>query len=876
MRPGSCIVVNHLILKRSELISIAIALVMLVAIGVFSGLDWLDYRTSRNEVQAARSIFENTSNLQLAVTNAEAAQRGYLLTGDPAYLQTYDQALDAIPAALGKISAAARDSAQGARIRRLKVLVEQKVKEMRQTTELRRRGDAEGSLAAVRSGEGAVLMNSIRSVAGEITGQEHDFIGRRSDQVRYGSDRAHLITLLGSAALLVLLGLGAVTISGAAARREQLIVDLERERGQTAEVRDLLQTTLASIGDAVLVTNDKGEVTFMNGVAESLTGWGAGTALGKSEAEILALEDESTRTEVESPVRAVLRGGHVMGLKKHTLLRARDGREIPIDDSGAPIRGKSGDTLGVVVVFRDITQRRAAEKERERLLADAQAARADAERQRSHLHSLFRQAPALINIHRGPDHFYELVHPLMEKIMGRDVTGMTAREASPNPEYLRILDEVYASGVSRSISELALPNGAWVNYIGCPWRESDGSVAGVMTLAVDITDQVLARRAMKATEEQLRETAKLESLGVLAGGIAHDFNNLLVGIIGNASLALESLPPDSRVNGMIGDVLRAGERAATLTRQMLAYSGKGRFLVERCDLSELVEEMLPLIQGSIPKSVSLRTDLARDLPPLDADGGQLHQVFMNLIINAAEACEGQSSGLVSVTTRLWETGSGAESSDPEPGSYVALDVSDNGSGMDEETRARIFDPFFTTKFTGRGLGLSAVLGIIRSHKGAIRVTSSPGKGSTFLVLFPAASTSLSPKVIPVAATRSAPRGAVLVVDDEEIVRRIARAALDQMGYQVIEAENGVQAVELFRIRHDEVSVVILDLTMPVMSGEETLRKLRAIDPQVKVILSSGFNEADATKHFAGKNLAGFLQKPYTLTRLSERLQAALE
>jgi PAS domain S-box-containing protein len=874
--------VKHLSLRRSELISIAIALVMLLAIGAFTGLDWFEYRDNRTRVLTARRIFENTGGLLLAIADAESAQRGYLLMGDPASLKPFQEAVSRIPGAMDTLSASVSDPTQGERMARLRSLVRAKTEELRATAEPREHGDAQGSLERLRTGTGVELMTSIRAITGEINRQETILIARRTDLQKFRTDRAHLITMVGSGMLLVLLALGAVNISMAAARREQLIADLEIQRGQTAEIRDLLQTTLASIGDAVLVTDNRGRVTFMNRVAESLTGWRAEAAQGKSEAEVLALIDESSHDTVESPVQSVLRDGEVVGLSNHTLLVAKDGRRIPIDDSGAPIRGNAGTTLGVVVVFRDVTHRRAADRERERLLADAQAARADAERQRSHLHSLFQQAPAVINIHLGPDHVYELVHPLAKKMAAvSPAPGMKARDAGRGAEYLAILDEVYSSGEPRTITELEQPDGSYFNYICCPWREADGSVAGVMSLAIDVTEQVRARRAMQATEEQLRETARLESLGVLAGGIAHDFNNLLVGIIGNASLALATLPADSSVNGMINDVLRAGERAATLTRQMLAYSGKGRFLIENVDISELVEEMLPLIQGSVPKTVLVRTQLARGLPPVEADAAQLHQVFMNLVINAAEACEGQSSGLVTVTTGLQRVDEryihdtfGV--SDLQPGLCASLEVTDNGSGMDEATRAKIFDPFFTTKFTGRGLGLSAVLGIIRSHKGAVKVHTEPGKGSTFRVLFPASAAVQSRKRAeePFASPDSGERGTVLLVDDEEIVRRIARAGLEQLGYHVIEAENGVEAVGLFRQNQADISLVLLDLTMPVMSGEETLRKLTAIDPNVRVILSSGFNEADATKHFDGRGLAGFLQKPYTLTRLSEKLRAA--
>jgi PAS domain S-box-containing protein len=875
---------SHIILKRSELVSIAIALAMLAAITVFTALDWAEYRQNRDEVLAARNIFEHTNLLLLAVTDAETGQRGYLLTGDTGYLTPYRQALETIQKELDVLRNSVPRPAQRERLQRLRALIQAKVEEMTRGVDLRLHGDVQGSLGIVKSGEGAALMTSIRRLAGELHDQESTFINTRSADVRQRSDRAHLITLTGSGALLILLALGAWNIAAAAARREQLIADIEKERGQTAEVRDLLQTTLASIGDAVLVTDLQGRVTFMNRIAESLTGWKAEEAIGKSEGEVFSIVDESSKQPAASPVQAVL-AGEESEPSNHTILRAKDGREIPIDDSGAPIRSQTGSVLGVVVVFRDVTNRRASEREREQLLAETQRARADAERQRLHLHSLYQQAPAIINIHRGPDHIYELVHPQAKDMFGgRDVTGLSAREAAHGAEYVRVLDEVYESGESRSVVESAVgpPEApAYFNYICRPWREADGSVAGVMTLAIDVTEQVRIRRAMKATEEQLRETAKLESLGVLAGGIAHDFNNLLVGIIGNASLAMESLDDPMAVRGMIGDVLRAGERAAMLTRQMLAYSGKGRFVIESVDLSSLVEEMLPLIQGSIPKTVGLQTRFAQDLPSVEGDPAQLQQVFMNLVINAAEACEDRP-GMVSIVTGSQRVDEAYIRntfgvSEIEPGEYVVLEVSDNGIGIDEATRERIFDPFFTTKFTGRGLGLSAVLGIIRAHRGAVKVFSEPGRGSTFRVLFPAETPRAStPKTEVERPDHAVLHRTVLLVDDEEIVRRIANAALDQLGFQVIEATNGVEAIDVFKQRRAEIDLVILDLTMPLMTGEETLRKLKAIDPEVTVILSSGFTESDATRHFEGRGLAGFLQKPYTLTRLSERVQAALQ
>jgi nitrogen-specific signal transduction histidine kinase/CheY-like chemotaxis protein len=405
-----------------------------------------------------------------------------------------------------------------------------------------------------------------------------------------------------------------------------------------------------------------------------------------------------------------------------------------------------------------------------------------------------------------------------------------------------------------------------------------------MTLATDVTEQVAIKRALQSTEERLRETAKLESLGVLAGGIAHDFNNLLVGIIGNASLALEILPYDEPSRSMIEGVVKAGERAAVLTRQMLAYSGKGRFVIELVDLSSLVSEVLPLLKSSVPRSITLHTHLAEALPPVEADSAQIQQVFMNLVINGAEACNDRS-GIVSVRTSLatvddFHTGSTFGLPAVEPGTYVSLEVSDTGSGMDEETRARMFDPFFTTKFTGRGLGLSAVLGIVRSHKGAIHVQSESGRGSTFQVLFPAAgghSASAPTQSVYVEqyGERYAASGTVLLIDDEEMVRNMARTTLNRYGYSVLEAENGRAALDRFGGRLHEIDLVVLDLTMPVMSGEDTLAAMKRIRRDMPIVLSSGFSETEAILRFEGHDLAGFLQKPYAVTQLVETVRSAI-
>jgi signal transduction histidine kinase len=383
-------------------------------------------------------------------------------------------------------------------------------------------------------------------------------------------------------------------------------------------------------------------------------------------------------------------------------------------------------------------------------------------------------------------------------------------------------------------------------------------------------------------DERLRQSQKMESIGILAGGVAHDFNNLLTGVLGNASLALDYLPESSPVRRPIQDVVEASERAAHLTRQLLAYAGKGRFVVEEIDLSQQIRQIAALIHTSIPNAVQVQLNLADNLPCIEADASQLQQVVMNLIINGAEAIAEGQTGTVIVTTGVQEASEKYLRSmefDPpmDPGRYVFMEVIDSGVGMDAEMQAHIFDPFFTTKFAGRGLGLAAVLGIIRGHAGALKIYSTPGRGTTFRVLFPVSKN--RDQVTKAEAVDDAHAlnggGTVLVIDDEALVRNVAKAALERSGYAVQVCADGRAGIEAFRTTAAGVSVVLLDMSMPNMSGEETYKRLMEIKSDVKVVLSSGYSEKEAVSRFAGKGLAGFIQKPYSSARLAEVIDSVL-
>jgi PAS domain S-box-containing protein len=479
---------------------------------------------------------------------------------------------------------------------------------------------------------------------------------------------------------------------------------------------------------------------------------------------------------------------------------------------------------------------------------------------------------------------YTIWNPGMERLTGlqkQNVIGRNAFEVVPfwkasgeDAFYRQALAGEHVVAKDRCFRSPGGGPEAFFEGYYSPLRSETGAIIGGLAIIRDITEK-------KQLEMQMQHAQKLETLGVLAGGIAHDFNNLLMVILGNAELADMQLQPDSPSREFIGQIETAATRAADLCKQMLAYSGKGKFAVRPVDLSGLVKEMADLLEIAIAKKGTLTYELAEGLPAIEADTAQVQQVVMNLITNAADAVE-PGKGEVRVQTRVIVADADllsrcyCDSAVPE-GLYVCLEVSDNGCGMDEETQSRIFDPFFTTKFTGRGLGMAAVLGIIRGHRGAIRVTSAPGQGTTLRVLIPpSVQAPRSFAKEPPALDEWRGKGTVLVVDDEEMVLNVAEAILRSVGFEVQTAGDGRKAVELFQRHYDEIDIVLMDMTMPHMSGEETFAQLRKIDPGVRVVMASGYSEHEATSHLVSRNLSGFIQKPYRAADLVAKLRGLLE
>ena len=475
-------------------------------------------------------------------------------------------------------------------------------------------------------------------------------------------------------------------------------------------------------------------------------------------------------------------------------------------------------------------------------------------------------------------------------IDAEDISGKNDHDYYPSEladKYVADDARIMACGRTMELDEQNVAHGQThtVHVVKTPVKDRDGKVVGILGIFWDITDRKRAEEERKSLEAQVQHAQKLESLGVLAGGIAHDFNNLLLAILGNADLALMDMAPEAPARRNVGEIKKASQRAAELSSQMLAYSGKGRFIVEALDLSAMVEEMTHMLKVSISKKAILKYNFSKNLPAIEADATQVRQVIMNLITNASEAI-GDRSGVISISTGAMEADRAylqetyLDEDLPE-GLYVCLEVADTGCGMSEETQAKLFDPFFTTKFTGRGLGMAAVLGIIRGHRGAIRIRSKFGEGTTITVLFPAIRSEASGPADEGQADDGQVdeawkcSGTVLLVDDEETVLAIGKRMLQRLGLTVLIARDGREGVDVFREHQDEIACVVLDMIMPHMDGEEAFGELRRISSDVPVIMSSGYDEERVTRRFADKDLAGFIQKPYEFQELRNAMRSVL-
>ena len=505
----------------------------------------------------------------------------------------------------------------------------------------------------------------------------------------------------------------------------------------------------------------------------------------------------------------------------------------------------------------------------------------------SRLQDILDHSPAIIFL-KDLDGRYLLCNRAFADFCGRpsaDIIGRRDEElfSTEGARLARVNDaKVLAAGRPLEFEESTLDATDQRSFIAhkFPLLDEQGRTYALCGIATDITDRKAAEEHRLGLERKLLEAQKLESLGVLAGGIAHDFNNILTSILGQTSLAALELPETHKLRHKLSQIERSAHRAADLCAQMLAYAGRASFITAPVSLAKLVRDTAALLEVSVGKRVHLELRIDDDLPAVMGDATQLRQILMNLVINAADAMGERTDGHVVVRTFTRDlTADFLQTAIQSPklpsGQYVGLEVADNGSGMKPEVLARIFEPFFTTKFSGRGLGLAAVLGIVQSHDGALFVESTPGRGTTFRLFLPATSAPVTGSAAPFTPIPGSLRGTVLVVDDEDAVRLVAREALAALGLTVFDAADGPAAIGFLRDHRGPLDLVLLDLTMPGLTGDETLRHLRQIRPELRAIIMSGYSEGETMQRCASLGVAGYLPKPFDVAALTAKLQPLL-
>ena len=629
------------------------------------------------------------------------------------------------------------------------------------------------------------------------------------------------------------------------------------------EERQKLLVTLRSIGDGVLTTDNSGRVVMMNTIAEQLTGWKQEEAVGQLLEQVFHIVNEMTRATCENLVKKVLTTRGIIGLANHTLLISRDGREIPIIDSGAPILTNDGEIIGVVLVFQDDTKRRA-----------SQQAIEESEKKYRNIFENIQD----VYYEASMDGTILEISPSIEKVLGykrKELIGKSLYDIYTNPEERdELLEAILESGkIANFEVHLTDKDGSQysVELNSTLQRDQKGNTVKIIGSMRDISER-------KRLEAMLRQSQKMEAIGSLAGGIAHEFNNILGTIIGNTELAINDVPESNPARECLEEIQLASLRAKEIVRQLLGFARKSVFQLMPVQISSIVSETLNLIRASIPTTIEIRRNISCKSDTVMADSSQINLVLLNLCANAKNAMQ-EEGGVLEVNlenTTLDET-SAARYEGLGPGNYLKLTVKDSGHGIDPKIIDRIFEPYFTTTSLaeGTGMGLAVVHGIVKNHNGAITVASEPGKGTVFEVLFPLTEAKMAqeagePEALPTGNEK------ILFVDDETSLVKMAKRMLEMQGYRVEAKSDPIEVLELVRSEPRRFDLVITDMTMPQMTGDKLAKEILNIRPGMPIILCSGYSENIDAEKARALGIRKYIEKPLNMSNFVASIRKVLD
>jgi PAS domain S-box-containing protein len=828
-----------------------------------------------NELAATTEWVDHTDQVisQIALVDRlllemRAGVQGFVLGGDARFRDSFDRARRQLETEMVRLSGLISDNqAQVTGVAELTGAIADWRAAAQQLTSLRPDGRSAAELSILVRPSNDQL-ESLRARLAVLLQREE---GLRKTRAAASQQRAAWVYRSGF--ILLVLGGGFLALLG----RRQLLalswlfsrqnVDLREQALSLTRSERNLSTTLDSIGDAVIVTDARARVTRLNPVAEALTGWRSSEAHGRALDEVFHIINEETRQSVESPSVRVLREGIVVGLANHTALVSRTGAEFPIADSGAPIRDDAGNVIGVILVFRDMS----ADRQKE------EAVRATARRFRALV-----QYSADVVMLQEADRTINYVSASCDSVLGHSSAALVGQtpQTFVHPDDRPTLEALFARLMETPGQALAAQfrmrhqDGTWrwmeghaVNLIG------DRDVKGIVTNIRDVTQR-------RGLEEQLLQVQKTEAIGRLAGGIAHDFNNLLTIVIGNCHVVLSDPAFANFPRQELEEIKDAGERAAALTRQLLAFGRRQVLMPELRPVNGLVGEVEKLLRRVLGEQIDLSVRLGVEAGTIKVDPGQFEQVLLNLTINARDAMP--HGGRLTIETQAAELDDEYARQHPgvTPGAYVMVAVSDTGTGMDLDVQQHIFEPFFTTKEKGKGsgLGLATVYGIVRQTRGHVSFYSAIDHGTVFKVYFPRAYQAGVSLPAPRQSTAPPPGGreTILVIEDDASLRRFTCRNLRDLGYTVVEATRGEEALTFLGSTAERVDLVLTDVIMPGVTGRALEQRLLSVAPHLKIVFTSGYTDDAIVHHGVLDEGTYFIQKPFTPAILGAKIRAVLD